>query len=298
MAENFRKIVDSKSFQYFIIGVILAAGVIVGLETYPGLMDTHGDILHLLDHIVLYIFVVEILLKIGAKGSKPWEFFNDGWNVFDFIIVAVCFLPIGGAYIAVLRLARILRVFRLVSALPKLQILVGALLKSIPSMSYVGILLFLLFYIYAVIGTFMFGQNDPIHFGSLQVSMMTLFKTITLEGWIDFMNIQVYGSNLYGYENFPDTVRVPSAHPFAAPIYFVSFILLGTMIMLNLFIGVIISGMEETNKEEEIEELARIREELKNITVEEEINLIAEDLNKINENLKLLKNRINTTHKA
>jgi voltage-gated sodium channel len=182
--------------------------------------------------------------------------------------------------------------------LPKLQILVGALLKSIPSMSYVGILLFLLFYIYAVIGTFMFGQNDPIHFGSLQVSMMTLFKTITLEGWIDFMNIQVYGSNLYGYENFPDTVRVPSAHPFAAPIYFVSFILLGTMIMLNLFIGVIISGMEETNKEEEIKELARIREELKNITVEEEINLIAEDLNKINENLKLLKNRINTTHRA
>lgn len=298
MAENFRKIVDSKTFQYFIIGVILAAGVIVGLETYSGLMDTHGDLLHLLDHIVLYIFVVEILLKIGAKGSRPWEFFNDGWNVFDFIIVAVCFLPIGGAYIAVLRLARILRVFRLVSALPKLQILVGALLKSIPSMSYVGILLFLLFYIYAVIGTFMFGQNDPIHFGSLQVSMMTLFKTITLEGWIDFMNIQVYGSNLYGYENFPDTVRVPSAHPFAAPIYFVSFILLGTMIMLNLFIGVIISGMEETNKEEEIKELARIREELKNITVEEEINLIAEDLNKINENLKLLKNRINTTTRA
>ncbi|HMQ78811.1 MAG TPA: ion transporter [Ignavibacteria bacterium] len=298
MAEYFRKIVDSKAFQYFIVGVILAAGVIVGLETYPALMQTSGDLLHLLDHIVLYIFVAEILIKIGAKGSKPWEYFNDGWNVFDFIIVAVCFMPIGGAYIAVLRLARILRVFRLVSALPKLQILVGALLKSIPSMSYVGILLFLLFYIYAVIGTFMFGQNDPIHFGSLQVTMMTLFKTITLEGWIDFMNIQVYGSNVYGYENFPDTFRVPSAHPFAAPVYFVSFILLGTMIMLNLFIGVIISGMEETNKEEEIKELARIREELKNITVEEEINLIAEDLNKINENLKLLKNRINTTTRA
>ncbi|HWA06575.1 MAG TPA: ion transporter [Ignavibacteria bacterium] len=298
MTEFFRKIVDSKPFQYFIIGVILAAGVIVGLETYPGLMDRHGDMLHLLDHIVLYIFVVEILFKIAAKGSKPWEYFNDGWNVFDFIIVAVCFMPIGGAYIAVLRLARILRVFRLVSALPKLQVLVGALLKSIPSMSYVGILLFLLFYIYAVIGTFMFGQNDPIHFGSLQVSMMTLFKTITLEGWIDFMNIQVYGSNVYGYENFQDIARVPSAHPFAAPVYFVSFILLGTMIMLNLFIGVIISGMEETNKEEEIKELARIREELKNITVEEEINLIAEDLNKINENLKLLKNRINTTSRS
>ncbi len=293
MANIFRSITESKAFQSFIVMVILAAGVIVGLETYPGLMAVHGDLLHLLDHIVLYIFVAEILMKMLAKGSKPWEFFYDGWNVFDFIIVAVCFLPIGGAYIAVLRLARILRVFRLVSALPKLQVLVGALLKSIPSMSYVGILLFLLFYIYAVIGTFMFGLNDPIHFGSLQASMMTLFKTITLEGWIDFMNIQYYGSNLYGYEAFPDTVRTPSAHPIAAPVYFISFILLGTMIMLNLFIGVIINGMEETNKEEEIKELAKIREQIKNISLEEEIILISEDLNKINENLKLLKNRLN-----
>src|SRR5688572_3157341 len=186
MAEFCKKIVDSTWFHTFIIFVILGAGVVVGLETYPGLMDTHGELLHMLDHIILYIFVLEIVLKVIAKGNKPWEFFYDGWNVFDFIIVAVCFLPIGGAYIAVLRLARILRVFRLVSAMPKLQLLVGALLKSIPSMSYVGILLFLLFYIYAVLGTFMFGQNDPIHFGSLQVSMMTLFKTITLEGWIDF----------------------------------------------------------------------------------------------------------------
>lgn len=297
MADKFRIITESKFFQYFIIGVILAAGVIVGLETYPALMENYGGILHLLDRLVLYIFVVEILMKILAKGSKPWEYFLDGWNVFDFIIVAVCFLPIGGTYIAVLRLARILRVFRLVSALPKLQVLVGALLKSIPSMSYVGILLFLLFYIYAVIGTFMFGQNDPIHFGSLQVSMMTLFKTITLEGWIDFMNIQYYGSDIYGYENFPDTLREPSAHPIAAPVFFVSFILIGTMIMLNLFIGVIINGMEETNKEEEIKELAKIREQLKNISVEEEINMIAEDLNKINESLKLLKNRVNTAYK-
>ena len=294
MAEFFRKIVDSKLFQYFIVGVILGAGVVVGLETYPGIVENSGGLLHLLDRIILYIFVIEILFKIAAKGSKPWEFFYDGWNVFDFIIVAVCFLPVGGAYIAVLRLARILRVFRLVSALPKLQILVGALLKSIPSMSYVAVLLFLLFYIYAVIGTFMFGQNDPMHFGSLEATMMTLFKTITLEGWIDFMNTQVFGSDVYGYENFPDAARIPSAHPIAAPIYFVTFILLGTMIMLNLFIGVIINGMVETHEEEEIKEIAKIRETLKNITLEDEINLISEDLNKINDNLKLLKNRLNT----
>lgn len=293
MKEQFRKIIESKWFQNFIILVILSAGVVVGLETYPSVMQDYADVLHILDKLILFIFVVEIILKMGAKGSKPWEYFYDGWNVFDFLIVAVCFLPIGGAYIAVLRLARILRVFRLVTAMPKLQILVGALLKSIPSMGYVGLLLFLLFYIYAVLGTFMFGQNDPIHFGSLQASMMTLFKTITLEGWIDFMNIQVYGSNVIGYEEFPDIARTPSAHPIAAPIFFLSFILLGTMIMLNLFIGVIISGMEETNREEEIKELAKIRAEVHGLSLEDEINLVSEDINKINDNLKLLKRRLN-----
>jgi voltage-gated sodium channel len=292
MKDNIKKIVDSKLFQYFIIGVILLAGVVVGLETYPAVTADYSGLLYFFDRLILYIFVVEIILKMAAQGNKPWNYFLDGWNVFDFIIVAVCFLPFGGTYVAVLRLARILRVFRLVTSMPKLQVLVGALLKSIPSMGYVAVLLFILFYIYAVVGTFMFGGNDPVHFGSLQSSMMTLFKTITLEGWIDFMNIQVYGSNAYGYEDFADVAREPSSHPIAAPIFFISFILIGTMIVLNLFIGVIVSGMEETNREEEVKELAKIRAELHGISLEDEISLISEDIGKINENLTLLKNRL------
>ncbi len=294
MNNNFRKIVESKWFQNFIILVIILAGIVVGLETYPAIMQDYASLLHMIDNIILYIFVIEIILKIAAKGTKPWEYFLDGWNIFDFLVVAVCFLPFGGSYVAVLRLARILRVFRLVTSMPKLQILVGALLKSFPSMGYVGLLLFILFYIYSVLGTFMFGQNDPIHFGDLQVSMLTLFKTITLEGWIDIMNIQIYGSNLVGYVEFPLMARTPSAHPIAAPIYFISFILLGTMIMLNLFIGVIISGMEETNREEKVKELKKIRAEFHGLSLEDEINLISEDLNNINENLKLLKTKLNT----
>lgn len=293
MKNKIQIIVDSKWFQSFIILVIVLAGIVVGLETYPAIMQDYSSLLLTLDKIILYIFIFEIIFKMAAKGTKPWEYFFDGWNVFDFLIVAVWFLPIGGAYIAVLRLAKILRVFRLVTAMPKLQILVGALLKSFPSMGYVGLLLFLLFYIYSVLGTFMFGQNDPIHFGTLQVSMMTLFKTITLEGWIDVMNIQIFGSNLVGYADFPDMARTPIAHPIAAPIYFISFILLGTMIMLNLFIGVIISGMEETNREEAVKELSKIRSEIHGLNLEDEINLISEDINKINENLKLLKIRLN-----
>ncbi len=293
MTENFNKIVNSNFFQYSIIFVILAAGVIVGLETYPGIMAVHGNLLHILDNLVLYIFVIEILLKIGAKGSKPWEFFYDGWNVFDFIIVAVCFLPFGGAYIAVFRLARILRVLRLVTVLPKLQLLVGALLKSIPSMSYVGILLMLLFYIFAVLGTFLFGKNDPMNFGSLQTSFLTLFKVITLEGWIEIMNIQIFGSNLYGYESFQHIITEPSAHPLVAPAYFISFILLGTMIMLNLFIGVIINGMEETRKEAETAELALQRNDLNKLSLSDEIGLLEKELSQLSGHLKLLKNRVN-----
>jgi voltage-gated sodium channel len=298
MVEFCKKITESKWFHNFIIIVILGAGVVVGLETYPALMEQHGTILHLLDKIILYIFVLEIVLKMTAKLPRPWEFFFEGWNVFDFIIVAVCFLPIGGAYIAVLRLARILRVFRLVSALPKLQLLVGALLKSIPSMSYVGILLFLLFYIYAVLGTFIFGANDPVHFGSLQTSMLTLFKVITLEGWIDILNIQIFGSDAFGYGDYGNVARQPSAHPIAGPLYFITFILLGTMIMLNLFIGVIINGMEETNREEEIRELNRIRNEVHGLSIEDEVNIISEDINRINESIKLLKAKLTDVAKS
>ncbi|MCX7877484.1 MAG: ion transporter [Ignavibacteria bacterium] len=292
MVELCRKISESKWFPNFIIGVIFLAGIVVGLQTDSYIQQHYGEILIILDNVILYIFVFEIVIKMIAKSPRPWEFFKDGWNVFDFIIVAVCFLPFGGPYVAVLRLARILRVLRLVSALPKLQVLVGALIKSIPSMSYVGLLLLLLFYIYAVMGTYLFGQNDPLHFGSIGASMMTLFEIITLEGWIDVFNIQVMGSNVYTVEALESMQRVPSAHPVAAPVYFISFILLGTMIMLNLFIGIIINGMEETNREETIKELAKIREQLHGISLEEEINLIQQDIEKINENLKLLRNRI------
>jgi voltage-gated sodium channel len=292
MAEKLNKIVESKYFNYFIIIVILCAGLIVGLETYPAIMENYGTILHILDKAVLYIFVVEILIKIGAKGNKPWKFFNDGWNVFDFIIVAVCFLPFAGAYIAVLRLARILRVFRLVTALPKLQILVGALIKSIPSMSYVGLLLILLFYIYSVLGVFLFGKNDPVHFGSLQISMLTLFKVITLEGWIDIMDIQIFGSDVLNDETFKNVQTEPSQSPVAAPIYFISFIFFGTMIVLNLFIGVIINGMDETRKEAEKLEMDKQRLKLDKLSFKEEIGIIEKELEEVNNHLKLLKNRV------
>ncbi|MDQ8193673.1 ion transporter [Coraliomargarita sp. SDUM461004] len=247
----FRKIVDSQLFSSFIIIVIVFAGILVGIETFPAIVDRHYQLLHFLDNAVLAIFTTEVILKMAAEKKQPWRYFKDSWNIFDFSIVAVCFLPLGGSYVAVLRLFRLLRVFRLISVIPKLQLLVTALLRSLPSMFYVCLLLFLLFYVYAVIGVMLFSGNDPIHFGNLWSSFLSLFRIVTLEDWTDVMYLQMYGSDVYqGYnQTLTDVEFSPRAMPIIGALYFVSFVTIGTMIMLNLVIGVIINGMDEAQKE-------------------------------------------------
>jgi voltage-gated sodium channel len=237
MSSFCQRLIDSVAFQRFVLGLILIAGVLVGLETNAALMAQIGPWLVAADRIVLAFFVVELLVRFGAHGSRPWEFFRDPWNVFDFAIVAFCLLPLGAEYSAVLRLARVLRVLRLITALPRLQILVTALLKSIPSMAYVGVLLAVLFYVYAVVGVSLFGQADPAHFGSLGASALSLFQVVTLEGWAEIMRTQLEAGT-------GTTLTIG---------YFISFILLGTMITLNLLIGVIVTGMEEARQEMEDE---------------------------------------------
>ena len=156
-----KRIVDSQPFRAIIIAVILLAGVLAGVETSATMLAQHGALLHALDAAVLAIFIIEIVLKVAAHGRRPLDYFRDGWNVFDFTIVALCVLPVGGPFAAVLRLVRTLRLLRLVTALPKLQLLVGALIKSLSSMGYVGLLLGLIFYIYAVTGVHLFGKASP-----------------------------------------------------------------------------------------------------------------------------------------
>lgn len=247
----FQRIVNSSYFTSFIVAVIVFAGILVGVETFPEIATRHSELIHRLNRIVLAIFTLEVVLKITAERTQPWRYFQDGWNLFDFTIVAVCFLPLGGGYVAVLRLFRLLRVIRLVTVIPKLQLLVTALLRSLPSMFYVCLLLFLLFYVYAVIGVILFSGNDPVHFGNLWTSFLSLFRIVTLEDWTDVMYLQMYGSDVYqGYnQSVAHLASTPKAMPITAVIYFVSFVLLGTMIMLNLVIGVIINGMDEAQTE-------------------------------------------------
>lgn len=225
------RLVRSAWFQRTILVAILVAGILAGIETNAAMVASYGAMLRALDHVVLGIFVIEIVLKLAANYPRPWNYFRDGWNVFDFLVVVLCLLPMPSQFAVVLRMIRALRVLRLVSALPKLQLLVGALIKSFTSMGYVGLLLSLMLYIYAVAGVHLFGGHDPAHFGSLSLALFTLFQTITLDDW-KFLFESAKGHS-----------------PAIAAVYFVSFILLGTMIMLNLFIGIIMNSMEEMHAE-------------------------------------------------
>ena len=242
-------------FNQFIIGTILLTGVVVGAQTYKDFAEENATVLNFLDQTILVIFTIEALIKILAEGHRPFNYFKNPWNVFDFAIVVACllepFLQLGGAFLPILRLARILRVLRLISAIPKLQLLVTCLLKSLPSMFYVSILLFLLFYVYGAMAVFLFGENDPIHFRNLQTSILSLFRVVTLEDWTDVMYINMYGSNAYGYsaDDLSKWNPASSQSPLGAAIFFVSFVLIGTMIVLNLVIGVIMNSMDESNEE-------------------------------------------------
>ena len=267
-----RAISESKIFQHFILTMIVLAGALVGLETYPALSEAYAGFFHWADIFVIWLFAAEAGIKILACGNEPQKYFKDPWNLFDFFIVIVCFLPFGGHYAAVLRLVRIARVLRLITALPKLQLIVGALLKSIPAMTYISMLMMVLFYVYAAIGTMFFHLKDPSHFGSLHQSMLTLFKVITLEGWVEVMNVQMHGSN---------TAAIIAVG------YFVSFILLGTMLMLNLVIGVVVNSMEEVQIEENAKRNQAVLKQQQR-TVADEMRLLIEQIDGMKSKLQML----------
>lgn len=288
--ESIVRLVKSDRFNNFIIWVIIAASVLVGVETYGEFADANRGILSILDALILTIFVVEIVLKILAEGSRPWRFFLDPWNVFDFVIVAATLLPVGGEYMAVLRLARILRVLRvsrLVTRLPKLQLIVAALLRSIPAMGYVAALLLLIFYIFAVIAVFIYGENDPVHFGSLQIAMVSLFRAVTFEDWTDLMYINMYGCANYGYDGMMELCTNSKASPVGGALFFIGFILVAGLIMINFFIGVVLTSMDEVTGEAEKRQYVLMRQE-SNKTVGDELVALSQHLDTLQKELELV----------
>ena len=274
MTEIPNTIVHAAWFHRIVVGVILLAGLLAGLQTNASFVERHGWLLQGLEMLVLGVFIVEMVLKLAVHGRKPWRFFRDGWNIFDFVIVGLCCLPMDSPFAAVLRLVRGLRLLRLVTALPKLQLLVGALLKSLGAMGYVSLLLALMFYIYGVAGVHLFGKVDPAHFGSLAAALLSLFRVITLDNWSDIFR------------------SAHSGEPLAAVLYFISFILLGTMIMLNLFIGIIMNSMSEMHAEIEARDRARHLKELGQSTLLDDLNALEQQFEALKQQMARLKHRL------
>src|SRR5512145_2000854 len=160
-----RRLADSRHFQNFVLGVIVLTAVIVGLETSEALVERYGALFHWLDVLVQTIFVLEIGIRLLAFWPRPVGFFRDGWNLFDFTVVAASLLPQAGTFAMVARLARLMRVTRLVSVFPELRLIISTMLRSIPSMGHVVMLLGLLLYVYGILGFYLFGEHDPKHWG-------------------------------------------------------------------------------------------------------------------------------------
>ena len=229
------RLVNKAAFEYTIIALILLNGVFLGLGTSPVLEQQYGDLLHLGNQIVLGVFIVEALLKMIALAPRVDMYFRDGWNVFDFLVIVFSLIPATGEFAMVARLARLLRVLRLISAVRELRLIVAALLRSIPSVGHVMLLMSIIVYIYAIIGYQLFHEHDPMHWRSLGISVLTLFNIITLEGWTVVME------------------NAMQLHSWAW-IYFVSFVIAGTFVVINLFIAIIINNLDDA-KAERLKEL-------------------------------------------
>ena len=226
-----KRIVESPRFEPFMIGLILVNAVLIGLETSREFVASYNGWLHVGNDIILGFFIVEAVLKITAVAPRWKLYFGDGWNLFDLAVIVLSLIPATGEFALVARLVRILRILRLVSAVPQLRLIIATLVRSIPSMGHVILLMSIIFYIYAVTGFHLFSEVDEEHWGSLGAALLTLFQMVTLEGWVEIMESAM------------------EATPYAW-IYFVTFVLLGTFVVLNLFIAVVINNLEQSKVEQ------------------------------------------------
>ena len=250
LIETARRFRDTPLFERAVITLIVAAGILIGLETSAAVMERHGPVLRMLDRLVLALFTAEVLVRFVADGARPLRFLRNGWHLFDTIVVLLCYLPETGPFATLARLGRVLRLLHLLESVPKLQILITGILRSLPSMGYIALLMGLIFYCYAVLGVFLFRGNDPGHFGSLGQALTTLLRVVTLEDWTDVMYTAYHGSLSYPAQGPIPVGPEPHAFGYWGILYFASFVVVGSMVMLNLFIGVVLTSLTEAHADQ------------------------------------------------
>jgi len=217
------RIISHPRTERVVLGLIIVNAITLGLETFPEMRASHGEILEAVDNSILAVFVAELLARISVHRTR---FFRDPWNLFDFFVVAIALVPATGS-LSVLRSLRILRVLRLVTTIPSLKRVVGGLVTALPGMGSILLLLLLVFYVFSVMASKLFGETKPELFGSLGVAAYTLFQVMTFDDWSAGI-----------------VKPLLEHHPFAW-VFFVIFIMLSTFMVLNLFIGVVVSALDE-----------------------------------------------------
>ena len=224
---------ENKIFETIVIAIIILSALVIGAKTYH-IDPTILEIFKYLDLGITVFFLVEIIIRMIA-GRKITVFFSKGWNVFDFIIVVASLVPVEDSEAALLgRLLRIFRVLRLVSIIPELRILLTAFLQSIPRMGYVSLLMFIIFYIYAAVGSMFFHKINPDLWENITISMLTLFRVATFEDWTDVM-----------YETM-------NVFPLSW-IFYLSFIFIVAFVFLNMMIGIVVDALHKEHQREELE---------------------------------------------
>lgn len=262
------RVADSSAFNMAIFGVILANAVVLGLETYDGIAREHGATLSALNELFLGIFVIELCVRLIGFGSRPQDFFRNGWNVFDFLVVAASFTPGLRENAMLLRLARLARVLRIVRLLPDLRVLTIAIGRSIPGVMSLGVLAVLVLFIYGMVGWTIFDDHAPEQYGTISEAMLTLFVTLTLE-------------------NLPDQIALGRALSEWTLVYFISYAMVAAFLIFNILIGVVINSLEEARAIEHARErLDRIEQGEVGPTPEERIAAVREALDELEADLK------------
>jgi voltage-gated sodium channel len=223
------RVVDSTPFTAAVVATIAVNAVVLGLQTYEGVVDRWGRTLDLLNAACLAVFIVELAVRVSAYWPRPWEFFRYGWNIFDFVVIGAAFVPGVRQNSTLLRLVRLLRVVRLVRVLPDLRVLLLGVWRSVPPLASIGAVTAVILFVYGMVGWILFGDELPDEWGNIGRAMLTLFVMLTLENFPVYMDAAM------------------DVEPWAW-VYFVSFILVAAFIVLNVLIGIVLNSMEEARE--------------------------------------------------
>lgn len=242
---------NNRAFELFVVAVIIISALEIGAKTY-NLPPFAITLMSFLDVFITLFFLFEITIRFIAEPNKK-DFFKSGWNIFDTMVVVISLIPVQDSEMALLaRLVRVFRVLRMVSVIPELRILINSLIKAMPQLGYVILLMFIIFYIYAAIGSYLFGSINEVLWGNIAISMLTLFRVMTFEDWTDIQ-----------YETM-------DVYPFSW-IFYMTFIFFTAFAFLNMVIGIVVGVMDEehrkarTEKEPSMTDLKNEIEELKGL---------------------------------